>query len=85
MTKSIQEIREELTLVLLYLNRFSERLPGYMEEAVLRSWKGYCFDNLNHLEELGLIHQTHRSKSITFTQEGLERARELLAELGIED
>lgn len=47
-----QQAIYELTLALLYLNRFTEDNYGMKIE---RSWKEYDFDVLNHLEELGYI------------------------------
>lgn len=71
----------ELTLALLYLNRFKER-----GDFCWLSWKGYDFDSLNSLTDQGMLYDTsHRSKSVALTDEGTQKAKELLAELHLED
>jgi hypothetical protein len=67
---------EELTLLMLYLNGWTEKITG----EVIRSWKGYPFDALDSLTESGyLYNQKHpgRSKSVYLTDEGAARAKEL--------
>jgi hypothetical protein len=74
---------QELTLMLLYLNSWKERVPG-MEEKITRCWKGYNFDDLNELAKDGYIDScSHNSKSVTFHEEGLKEAERLLAEYRI--
>ena len=71
----------ELTLALLYLNRFNER-----GDFSWRSWKGYDFDSLNILTDQGMLYDTsHRSKSVSLTDEGTQKAKELLKQLHMED
>lgn len=67
-----------MTLALLYLTSWRE---GQDANSVRRSWKGYDFDVLNSLDEQGLIYGSHRSKSAYFTEEGVEKAQEILAKL----
>ncbi len=67
----------DLTLMLLYLNSFGE--DGYR-----RSWKGYDFDDLNQLAEDGYISEGRRAKSVVLFDEGIERAKALCAEYGIQ-
>ena len=68
---------EELTLLLLYLCSWEERvLPDF---TVHRAWKGYLFEVLDALEEQGYINQTRRAKSVTLTEEGVRQAQELEA------
>jgi hypothetical protein len=44
-----------------------------------RVWKGIDWEITNRLHEKGLIHDPkNKAKSLTLTQEGLERAREIL-------
>ncbi|HEY3288760.1 MAG TPA: DUF6429 family protein [Anaerolineae bacterium] len=69
-----QELIEELTLVLLYLSSWEEKNAG---NTLRKAWKGYTFSTLNALEERGLIHQSHRAKSLTLTEEGVALALEL--------
>jgi hypothetical protein len=66
----------ELTLMLLYLNAF--------EDGGCRSWKGYDFDDLEALAEQGFISGSRRAKSVYLSEEGIDRAKELCAEHGIE-
>lgn len=76
---------EDLTLLLAYLTRFSENKP-FETARSYRSWKGYDFDVLNSLDELGWIDQgSFRSKSLYLTDEGLQKAQDLLEKYGIED
>lgn len=80
-----QQAIYELTLALLYLNRFTEDNYGMKIE---RSWKGYDFDVLNHLEELGYIFDGKRpskTKSVYISQEGLDKAQEILKKYNIKD
>ncbi|MDH6368041.1 MULTISPECIES: DUF6429 family protein [unclassified Breznakia] len=78
---------EELTLMLMYLTSFSETvIPGYPDD--IRSWKGYPFSVMDKLANDELIYQGKRpskSKSISFNDEGLEKAKELLKEYDIAD
>ncbi len=72
---------DELTLALLYLNRFKERGDSYW-----RSWKGYDFDSLSSLTDQGMLYDgSHRSKSVALTNEGMQKAKELLKQLHMED
>ncbi len=72
----------ELTLALLFLNRFREKIG---QTSLWRSWKGFDFDTLDKLEEAGLISSSRTAKSVTFTNEGLAEARRLLDKFGIAD
>ncbi|TDW16467.1 hypothetical protein EDD63_12324 [Breznakia blatticola] len=78
---------EELTLILMYLTRYNETLiPGYPDD--IRSLKGYSFSAINKLANDELIYQgKHPSKSkyISFSDEGIQRAQELLNEYNIAD
>ena len=75
------KILKDLTLMLLYLSSWEEKeLP----QSCRRSWKGYDFEILNELTEEGLIYGSHRSKSVYLDEAGIERARILLAEYGID-
>jgi hypothetical protein len=68
---------EDLTLLLIYLTSWEEKV--YRDLTVHRAWKGYLFEVLDALEEVGYINQTRRAKSVTLTETGLEHARELEA------
>lgn len=70
-----------LTLALLYLNRFKER-----GDVCWRSWKGYDFGSLDSLTNHGFLYgASHRSKSVALTEEGTQQAKELLKQLHMED
>ena len=76
--KTHEQAGHELTLVLLYLNSWIEK-----REQLRRAWKGFRFEDLDWLEEAGLLWQGKRAKSAYLTEEGEAKARELLAELGL--
>ncbi len=46
-------------------------------------WKGYDFDVLDQLAAQDLISDSKRAKSVYFTEEGEQRARDLLARYNI--
>ena len=72
----------ELTLVLLFLNRFRQKTGA---DSAWRSWKGFDFGALDKLEESGLISSRRTAKSVYLTDEGLAEARRLLDKYGIAD
>jgi hypothetical protein len=69
------KIVKELTLMLLYLNSWTEKQPYEYQ----RSWKGYDFDILNALAEDGDISDSKRSKSVVIYEDGITKAKELLS------
>lgn len=75
----------DLTLALLYLNRFVEPPADFWSSTEFRAWKGYDFEALNHLNDEGLIEDKHRNKSLWITEEGVAEAKRILEQLGIED
>ena len=74
-----QELIEELTLLLLYLSSWEEKIGPSL--GMHKAWKGYTFSTLNALEDRGLIHQSRKARSITLTEEGLALAHELAIRL----
>ena len=83
-TTSPKQAINELSLLLMYLTKFSSRDRFSSEEN--KAWKGYPFQALDDLEDEGLINQgSHRSKSVHIYEEGLEKARELLTKYNIKD
>jgi hypothetical protein len=47
-----------------------------------RAWKGFDWDAMNRLHEQGYITDPRgKAKSVVFTEEGLERAKQLLEKL----
>ena len=80
-----EEAMKELTLMLLYLSRFT-RVEKFEEASEFYAWKGYDFDVLNQLNvEEYILQGSYRSKSVTITDTGLEKAEELLSKYGISD
>lgn len=79
--KNPDDAINELTLVLMYLTRFS---PAKGFEAI-QTWKGYPFSAIEELENAGCITQKWKNKSAYLTEEGLEKAKVLLREYGIDD
>jgi len=71
-----QKIIDDLALALMYLTGWEEKdITG---ESYIRAWKGYDFDALDRLKELGLIDFTHTAKSLNLTGEGEKRAEVLV-------
>ncbi len=88
MNKTIAEqAMKELTMVLLYLSRFTEH-NRFFDSKDFYAWKGYDFDILNELEEEDCICQgkrPSRSKSVYITEAGIQKAKELMERYGISD
>lgn len=79
-----EEAMKELTMVLMYLSRFSE--DNRFSSSLDTSWKGYDFGIINKLDEEGYIMQGgYRSKSVALTEEGIKLARNLLNKYNIKD
>jgi hypothetical protein len=76
----INQQLKELTLLLLYLNSWEEKQIGL---SYRRSWKGFDFDVLNELTDEGMINNSYKSKSVTFNDDGIEAAKQLLIKYGI--
>ncbi len=48
----------------------------------VRAWKGFDWDVMNRLHEQGYITDPHsKTKSVVFTEDGLQRSERLLEEL----
>lgn len=77
----------DLTLALIYLTRLSNErnLKGYWDTVPFSAWKGYDFAVLDKLDEEGFLIDKHRNKSVVITEEGVVKAREILAQYGIQD
>ena len=72
---------KELTLMLLYLNSWTEK---DFPDNLRRSWKNHDFDTLDELEEEGLVSGSKRAKSVYIGEDGINAARDLLKKYGIE-
>lgn len=84
--KDTREAVYEMTMMLLYLTKFTEKDEFF--ERGNQSWKGYPFKVLNKFADDGLIEQgkhPSRSKSVWIRPEGIEYARKLLEKYEIED
>ena len=82
-----KEAIKELTMLLMYLSRFSER-DRFSDSKDFYAWKGYDFDILNGLDDEDYIRQgSHpsRSKSVYLTEAGIDYAKTLMEKYGIED
>lgn len=82
-----EQAMKELTMVMLYLSRFTEGKKFFQAEDFY-AWKGYNFDVLNELDDGEFIRQgSHpsRSKSVYITDTGKAWAKRLLEKYGIED
>lgn len=81
------QVMKELTMVLLYLSRFTEQ-DRFSDSKDFYAWKGYDFGILNELDDEDYIRQgsrPSRSKSVYVTETGIEKAKELLEKYGIDD
>ncbi len=77
----MEEQIKELTLLLLYLTSWTEKEP-YGEN--IRAWKGYDFGILNKLESEKMIGgSTYKAKSTYITEQGVEKAKELMKKYNI--
>ena len=64
----------EATLALMYLGAFNDA-------PVHRTWKSFDWAVLKHLHELGYISDpVNKNKSVSFTEEGFAKSRELFRE-----
>ena len=75
----------DLTLALIYLTRFTDNKADFFNTTEFRAWKNYNWDTIDELNAEGLVSSKHGNKSLWLTEDGVKRAREILAELGIDD
>lgn len=79
----MEKIKEELTLLLMYLTSWEEK--GFIadendmpKEAKIKTcWKGYSFDIINKLTNENYLYFS-KGKSVSLTPEGEELARKLM-------
>ena len=85
--KDPNEAMKELTMMLLYLSRFT-RNEKFEVAKNFYSWKNYSYNILNELDRENYIdqglHKT-KSRSIRITEDGITKAKELLDLYGIND
>ena len=72
--QKIQETIEELTLLLISLTSWREKIFG---DDITQAWKGYDFHILDELKEKGYIAGKKTSKLVILTDEGKKKADEL--------
>jgi len=78
----------DLTLALIYLTRFTEgrgKKTDFWEAKEFRAWKSYDWDTLDQLNKEEYIIDHHGNKSLWLTEEGVNKAKEILNNLGIQD
>ena len=77
----------ELTLALLFLNRFREFEGKKTNRRYYpwQSWKNYDFDTMDKLKEKDFISGPHRAKSVTLTKTGMAEAHRIIEKYGIAD
>ena len=80
--EDLKEKVKELTLMLIHLTSWEENEFGMQYR---RSWKGYDFGILDELTDEDLIRGGHRSKSVILTDDGMNKAKELLRKYQIEE
>lgn len=80
--EDLKETVKELTLMLLHLTSWEENEFGMQYR---RSWKGYDFGILDELTDEDLVRGGHRSKSVILTDDGMNKAKELLRKYHIEE
>lgn len=80
---SLEDAIEELSLMLMYLERFSDRNEN--SPFLELSWKGYDFDVLDKLDDEELIVQPKKSKYVYLTEKGKTQARILLRKYNLPD
>ncbi len=80
--EKIEKTIEELSLSLMYLTRFEERVGS---GTAVWAWKGYPFSAIDSLVEKDYIDTKPRSKSAYLTESGIAKAKELLSKYGIND
>lgn len=72
-----EKIKQELTLLLIYLTGWEEDKRNSPGEKVFRAWKGYRFEILDEIQNQRLIFQIPGGKSLILTNEGKQKAEEL--------
>lgn len=74
--KLIFKTIEELTLLLIWLTRFSEqKIEG---QPIWRAWKGYDFSVLDVLLDKEYVSFSYKSRSVLLRDKGIKKAKELM-------
>jgi hypothetical protein len=72
----MEQTIKELSLLLIYLTSWQEE---EFSIKVHRSWKGYPFEILDQLREEDCITGSKPAKSVYLTEQGIAKAKELMA------
>lgn len=84
--KTPEQAIHDLTLALLYLTRFTESDRRFKTANELpRAWKSYDWEALDKLNEEEYTIDRHGNKSLYLTEEGIQKAKEILEQYGISD
>ena len=67
----------DLCLLLMFLTGWEEESRQKPGEKIFRAWKGYLFEVLNKLADDKLIVQFANTKSVTLTEAGKQKAKQL--------
>jgi hypothetical protein len=67
------KLMNDLSLALIFLTGWKEK-----GDEIFRAWKGYDFTIPDNLKEKGLIDFSYKAKSLYLTEEGEEKAKELV-------
>lgn len=73
----MEKMIQDLCLLLMFLTGWEEDSRQKPGEKIFRAWKGYLFEVLNRLADDKMIVQFQNTKSITLTEAGKQRARQL--------
>ncbi len=73
----MEKMIQELCLLLMYLTGWEEDSRQKPGEKIFRAWKGYLFEVLNRLADDKLIVQFANHKSVTLTEAGKQKAKQL--------
>ena len=84
--KTTYQIKEELTLILMYLNHRCMH-EEFFDKHIIYTFKGYDFGDINSLTKEDYIIQSNIRKSsmVFITDKGIRKAKELLKEWNIEE
>ena len=77
MDEKVNEIKKEITLLLIWLTGWEEDKRNAPGEKVFRAWKGYDFDILNELEKQRMIYQIPGGRSLNLIDNGKNMVEQL--------
>lgn len=80
--KQIFQKIQELTLILMWMARFSDQKID--NQPIWRAWKGYDFKVLDSLLENQYVTFSYKSKSILLMDKGINKAKELIHKYQLE-